>query len=409
MRIAVIFGGESVEHEISIISALQAIEQLDVTKYDVVPVYISKKNQWYVGDVLTDITNYKDLEFVTSNAQRVCLLADGSKYYFYKYPLSTIGKKPLCEFDVAFPIVHGTNLEDGTLQGHLESLRIPYVGPHVSAAAVGQDKVLMKMIWQATDLPVVPYIWCYSVQWEKAKEMYVERLEKQFGFPMIIKPASLGSSVGISIVQDTASLIQAMDDATKYDDKIIVEQALTDFTEVNCSVIGNGAVAQSSVIEKVFNQDAILSYQDKYQGGSKGTKQTSGLKMSSSGTKQGTGGGMASTNREIPANLDDKITQKIQSLAELGFQSLGMSGVSRIDFLIDNQTNTVYLNEINTIPGSLSFYLWAESGKQFPQLLDELIQIAIERFHQKEQKIYSYETNILEQQQKGSLKGSKIK
>ena len=411
IRVAVVFGGQSVEHEVSIISAHQAMEHFDTTKYEVIPVYISKENQWFTGDVLKDIKQFKDLDFVKKNAKQVTLIHEGSRYFLYEYPFKLLKTKPLVEFDVAFPIVHGTNVEDGTLQGLFEAKGPPYAGPNLLGAAVGQDKVIMKMVWQAAGLPVLPYVWFYSSQWLEVKDEYVKTLKQQLGFPMIVKPASLGSSVGISIAKDEAELVIAIDNAIQYDEKILVEEALTDFTEVNCSVLGNNAKVQASVLERVFGNDEILSYQDKYLGGTNGNK-VKGAKTPSkaplknaapAGVKgvkgaKGGDGGMANTNRELPANLPEKMTKAIQSIAEVSFQTLNMSGVSRIDFMIDNKANKVYLNEINTIPGSLAYYLWEATGVSFTELLDRLVTIAIDRKKIKEQMIFTYDSNILANQ-----------
>jgi len=412
IRLAVIFGGESVEHEISIISAHQVMEAFDRQKYEVIPVYIAKNSEWYVGDVLKDITNYEDLDFIIKNAKKVKLVADQNKYFLYGYPFKFFKAKPLVEFDLAFPIVHGTNLEDGTLQGLLESNNIPYAGPNITGAAVGQDKVLMKMIWQAADLPVLPYVWFYDSQWRDLKSDYTKTLKKRLGFPLIVKPANLGSSVGISIAKDEKALIRAIDEAIKYDSKIIVEKALTDFSEYNCSVLGNNAAVKASVIEQVFGSDEVLSYQDKYQGGSKGASKASKLGTKRAAPLQTSGGskgasGMASTSRQIPAKLNKKMRDAIVGLSEVSFQTLGMSGVSRIDFLVDNETKKIYLNEINTIPGSLAFYLWEASGLQFAALLDELVSIALDRFKTKERMTFTYDTNILAQQTQFGTKGDK--
>lgn len=401
IKIAVVFGGESVEHEISIISAHQALAAFDLTKYDPFPVYISKDNRWYVGNILNDIDNFKDLDFVIKNATEVKLITEGSRYFFYKYPLTSFFPKPMHEFDVAFPIVHGTNVEDGTLQGFFDNMRIPYVGPNLNAAVVGQDKVFMKMIWQASDLPILPYVWFFKEQWKKSQDYYLEKLEQSIDYPMIIKPASLGSSVGISVAKDRDTLVEAIHEAIQYDEKIIVEKALTKFTELNCSVIGMYTKVQASVIEQVFPESDILTYQDKYQGGNTKKHGNSGelshQKMS----------GMVSAHREVPAQIDEETTKKIQKIAELSFMTLGMSGVSRIDFLFDNEANEIFLNEINTIPGSLSFYLWEASGKKFAILLNELIQLAVERQHLRDKKIFSYTTNVLSQTSNQSIKGTK--
>ncbi|MGL5043179.1 MAG: D-alanine--D-alanine ligase family protein [Culicoidibacterales bacterium] len=400
IKVAIIFGGESVEHEISIISAHQAIEAIDKIKYEVIPVYIAKDNRWYTGDILFDLAKFKDLEFIKTNATEVKLITDKSRYFLYEYPFKFLTKKPIAEFDIAFPIVHGTNVEDGTLQGLLQANKIPYVGPGVSAGAVGQDKVLMKLIWQASTLPVLPYVWCYAKQWESMKPQYVEKLIAELGFPMIVKPANLGSSIGISVAKNEEELILAVDDAAKYDEKIIVERALTDFTEINCSVLGTSIHAKASVLEKVYGTKAFLTFEDKYQGGSsKMDKLNNGLKIGAIATKSANG--MARTNRQIPAELGADMTLLIQNISELAFKTLGMSGVSRIDFMLDNQTNKVYLNEINTIPGSLSFYLWQASGVSFSELLDQLIKIAIENFKIREKQTFTYDSNVLSNQNTG--------
>jgi len=394
IRVAVIFGGESVEHEISIISALQAIENFDIEKYEVIPVYIAKNNEWYVGNVLKDIKNYTDLDFIVKNAKRVKLITNKHRYFLYEYPFKAFAKKPIAEFDVAFPIVHGTNVEDGILQGLLEANRIPYAGPKVSSAAVGQDKVLMKMIWQAADLPILPFVWLFKEQWEEDKTNYVEALVKELDFPMIIKPACLGSSVGISIAHTKTELIASIDEATKYDKKIVIEKALTNFTEMNCSVLGDGINVEVSEIEKVFTGEELLSYQEKYQGDSAKSK-TGKLVNNNSKNSPKLSGGMANTSREMPANVSEEVRKNVQALAKLSFVTLGMSGVSRIDFLMDNETSEIYLNEINTIPGSLSFYLWQATGKSFKELLTNLIDVAIKQFKEREKNTYTYDTNVL--------------
>lgn len=403
VRVGVIFGGESVEHEISIISAMQAIAAMDENKYEVVPLYISKQNRWYTGKALTNIETFKDLDAAIANAQQVLLQTEHGHHYVYAFPFKMLKNKPLAEIDVAFPVVHGTNVEDGILQGYLDALRIPYVGPTVGAAAVGQDKVFMKNIWQANGLPVVPFVWLYSNQWEQQPERFVHRIEATLHFPVIVKPANLGSSVGISIAKDTEGLIEAINEAAQYDDKIIVEQVVDNLLEVNCSVLGDFTHAVASPIEEVMGSDEILSYRDKYQGGNgKGGSKADGGKLAplkTSGAKTADGGskgaGMAATNRIIPARISEEATKEIQRLARQAFYTLNMSGVSRIDFLIDKEEGNVYLNEINTIPGSLSFYLWQESGIDFTELTDRLIQFAIKAKQRRERKVFSYDSNVL--------------
>lgn len=387
-KVAVIFGGVSVEHEVSVISALQAIHAMDESKYEAIPIYISKSKEWYTGDVLKDIANYKDLEQLFKNADKVVLEQENeSKVILRKKERTLFSKGIISAIDVVFPVIHGTNGEDGSLQGYLELLGLPYAGCDVASSAAGMDKVMMKQILRDTGIPIVDYEWFYSSKWHGDQEE-VKGLAEKVGYPVIVKPANLGSSVGISKATNEEELEEAIELAISYSFKIIIEKMVTDLTEVNCSVIGDYEEVESSVCEQVLSTDEILSYADKYQ----------------SGGKTGDSKGMESVNRVIPAEISDQATKTVKELAERTFRVLNASGVSRIDFLIDKEEN-IFVNEINTIPGSLSFYLWEPTGKDFTALTDQLIQLALKRERERQSIQFSIDTNLFSLHSKGGVKG----
>ncbi len=392
LKVGVFFGGESVEHEISIISANQAMHAIDKTKYDVVPVYLSKKREWYTGEALFDVKEYKNLDALLKKCQRIVIVPNNGKIQIERYPAKKFGNNVVNTIDVAIPVIHGTNGEDGALQGFFELNGIPYSGCEVAAAAVGQDKVFMKNILRDSGLPITNYVWYYSSDWFADQEACLDAIEEKLTYPVMIKPASLGSSVGISKANDRASLEEGITEAISYDKKFIVE-----LVEVNCSVIGDFSSAKPSVLEEVMGSDEFLSFRDKYEGGggSKGAK-TGGTKSQ----------GMASTNRIIPARLTDEGTKYVQDLAVQTFRVLGSAGVARIDFLINAENNEVYVNEINTIPGSLSFYLWEKTDRNFTELMTSLVELALKRQRERESLTFSFESNVLALQGAGT-KGAK--
>ena len=346
IRVGVIFGGESVEHEVSIISALQAISHIDKNKYDVVPIYISKQKSWYTGESLSKIENFKDLSSVKKHSKQVSLCKLNGEFVL----LSTKGllNKVIDKIDVAFPIVHGQNVEDGTLAGFLDTIGIPYVGPNVLGAALGQDKVVMKQVFAASNVPIVDYVWFYDIDYLNDKEKYLKQIDK-LGYPVVVKPANLGSSVGINFVKSNEEIEDAINEATMYDKKVIVEKAVDNLVEVNCSVVGNYERQEASEIEEVLSDNSILTYEDKYIGNKK--------------TKGECSKGMVNTSRIIPAKINKKLYEEVKKVSKEAFKALNLCGVARIDFLIDTKKELVYVNEPNTIPGSLSFYLWEPIGK----------------------------------------------
>lgn len=382
IRLGVIFGGETVEHEVSIITALQAMEHINQDKYDIIPIYITKEREWYTGKMLMDIDVFRNFEDLKRYANKCALIKKDGRYFLQK--TTGVFRKNIAELDVAFPIVHGNNVEDGTLAGLLDSVGIPYVGSGVIGSALGQDKVIMKQVFSAMRLPIVDYVWFYDTDYAEIADDIKRKIEN-LGYPVIVKPAKLGSSVGITYVKEPKDINSAIDEAIKYDNKIIVEKAVSNLVEVNCSVLGNYTYQQTSEIEEIKSKSDFLTYQDKYLGNGKGSKGSKGI-----GSK-----GMASASRIIPARIDTDTEEKVRKIACEAFKALNLSGVCRIDFLIDKETREVYINEPNTIPGSLSFYLWEPVGKKYEQLLDELITLAIKDYKAKHKKIYTFDTNIL--------------
>lgn len=402
IKVGVIFGGESAEHEVSIISAIQAINKMNEEKYDIIPIYITKDRQWYTGAMLKDIDSYQDLSLIKKYATNVVLVEKNNRFILQKK--KGLFKREVAEIDIAFPIVHGTNVEDGVLQGYLQTIGIPFVGPNTYAGVVGQDKVFMKAIFEKEDLPLSKYVWFYDSEYKTNKDEVLKKISK-LKYPLIVKPATTGSSIGISYAEDEAKLCEAIDDAINYDTKILVEEVVENLKEVNISVLGNYEHQKLSVIEEVNGHNKFLTYEDKYIGGGK-TKAKFGVKSvpSCKGSK-----GMLSASRKIPADLSDKLKEEVETVAKKAFKALGSSGCCRIDFLIDSKKNKVYVNEINSIPGSLAFYLWEPLGKDYTELLDDMINIGIKDYKKRSSKTYTFDTNILQGFANNSLKGGKTK
>ena len=390
LRVGVIFGGESVEHEVSVISAVQAMKNLDEEKYEIIPIYITKNREWYTGGLLRNIEVYSDLELLKKYATNVVLYNKDNNFVLQK---KTGIKRIINYVDVILPIVHGTNVEDGTLQGFLELIGIPYVGSNVYASAVGQDKVFQKQIFESSDLLISKYVWFFDNEYKEDENTILSKIKK-LGYPVMVKPARLGSSVGISKVKTEEEIREAIEDAIKYDEKVVVEKVVENLVEVNCSVIGNYEYQEASELEEVMGVDEFLSYRDKYIG--EGSKKT-GNKTS----------GMVATNRVLPARLDESIAEEVTNMAKKAFKVLNAGGIARVDFLIDKKEKKVYVNEINTIPGSLSFYLWTPKNKSYKDLLDEIISLAVRAYKRKKRKVFTFDTNILSNF--NGLKGSKGK
>ena len=392
IKVGVFFGGASVEHEISVITMNQAINSLDPEKYEIVPIYIAKNGVMYTGDDLLDLYSFKDMDVLLKRCYKVAVVNDGKSIKVIKNPAPIVGKRVINTIDVAFPIVHGTNCEDGTIAGFLNLLGIPYVGPDIISSALGMDKIIQKMVLREAGIPVVDFVSFYSVEYIKDEETVLKNIESKLEYPMIVE------------------LVEAIEFAMEFADRVIVEKAVEDLKEINCSVIGNITESETSVCEEPFFSDDILSYTDKYIGdeNSKGGTISGGKTQASkvAPAKGGVKGEVPEfSNKKIPADISKEKTEEIQKLTKEVFKVLGCSGVARVDFLIDKKTDKVYVNEINTIPGALSYYLWEATGKTFEQELDQIIDIAIKRQRDKEKLTFSYDKNILAMQGNGSKGG----
>ena len=394
VKVGVFFGGKSVEHEVSIITAIQAIENMDKDKYDIVPIYITKDNKMYCGELIGDISNYKDIDNLIKNSIQVTLVQKDNKVVLLRCNKKIYQNETYDYIDIAFPIVHGTNVEDGTLQGFLKMFNLPYVGCDVISSSVGMDKYVCKCVLKDNDIPVLECKCISAKDYNEDSEKTIKEIEEKFSYPVIVKPINLGSSVGIKIARTQEELREAIENAYTYSRKILIERAIKNLKEVNCSVVGDYEFAKASECEEPVKTDEILSYEDKYiSGGKKG-----GIKAG--GTKHMNAGGL-----KLPAEISEEQRKKIQELAIKTFTVLGCSGVIRIDFMIDQDTKEIFVNEVNTIPGSLSFHLWKAAGLDYTKLLDELIDLALKRNREEKNLIFSFDTNILSGVSMNSLKG----
>ncbi len=373
-KIGVIFGGCSVEHEVSIITAVQAMEYIDHEKYEIVPIYIDKKRRWFTGANLLKMESYKDLDNIF--ATEVCLIKKGSEFVLVK--AKGLLKKEIKSIDLAFPIVHGKGVEDGSLSGFLETIGIPYIGCSMLGASLGQDKVVQKQVLRSDDIPVVNFIWFYESEYLNNKKNILKNV-KDLGYPVIVKPARLGSSIGITYVKDESEISEAIETACEYDEKIVIEEVVPNLLEVDCAVIGNEEKIETSLIGEMNTNNSFLTFEDKYlsEGGEKSSKcdNESGF--------------------IIPARLDKEIENKIIDLSKKAFRSLNLKGITRFDFLVDKESKNVYVNEPNTIPGCLAFFFFTPKGITYTKLLDDVIKMTLDDYKKNMKKTTSFESNVL--------------
>ena len=386
--VGVIFGGRSVEHDVSIVTAQQVMQAFDNTRYDVVAIYITRDGKWYSGEPLKNIENFKENEVISyDGVEEVLLSPDVRHHGLIRNPLAgRFQKSDVIRLDVLFPAVHGSHGEDGTLQGLFELADIPYVGFATCGSALTNDKVLTKQILQQNGIPVVDGITFSRADWLDNPEAIVAKIEEQLGFPVFVKPATLGSSIGVSPADDADILRGSIDMAVNFDRRVLVETAITGGIEINCSVMGYGNDIMTSVLEQPLSWSDFLAFEDKYLRGSDGMK---------------------SADRIIPAPLEDSLTAKIQSLSKEAFKAVDGRGIVRIDFLVKPDEGEVYLNEMNTMPGSLSFYLWRETDMTDAQVVDHLVKLARDAYAEKRRNMYDYKTNLVEVAAGRGLKGSK--
>ncbi len=380
----VVYGGASPEHEVAVITALQVMNALKASGFNVMPVYISKEGNWFLGndDYLKPDT-YKDLVKTERLGKRVIFSPDRnfgllSKGFLGFFPSEV-------QPEVIFPVIHGKNGEDGTLQGLFELANIPYVGCGVTASGVKIDKFVAKKVAESLGIKVIKDV---LVGKDEALDLTGIKL------PVFVKPIGLGSSIGLSKVDKKADLADALEVAFCYDNRVMIEEAIDDPYEVNIAIIGNDPY-ELSVTEQPVASGEVLSFDDKYVG------------------EAGKSRGMASAKRYIPAKVDQKIIKEVEENALKFFRCIGGKGIARVDFLVDKK-GTVYFNEINTMPGSLAFYLWEKTclpaGKAnlpFPKLVSRLVDLAVSDWEAKQGLIRSFETNILSSFATGGIKGGK--
>jgi D-alanine-D-alanine ligase len=362
-RIGVIFGGRSGEHEISIRSAKTVIEQIDKNKYEVVPIAISPDGKWLNPFEAMEMLPEAARQLLTHQTENfphetIALLGDTSFKGLTRLETAD-GKERVAPLDVVFPVLHGTFGEDGTIQGLLEMADIPYVGCGVLASSCGMDKVVMKTLFRDAGLPICRYVWFLRSEWERAGEAAVEQVKAKLGFPCFVKPANLGSSVGVSRADNEISLREAVELAAEYDRKIIVEEAL-DMREIECAVIGNDEPRASLPGEYIIIDESkkFLDYTEKYSG-------------------------TGNNDFVVPAPISDELTKKIQEMAIRAFRAIDGSGLARVDFFLRNDTGALLVNEINTLPGMTSSSgfpkMWEGTGLNFSQVIDGLVTLAIDR------------------------------
>ena len=390
IKVGVFFGGKSVEHEVSVISGIQALMAFDKEKYDAIPVYITKDNEMYTGEAIGDIKNYKNIPELLKNSIRIFLICEQGKLNMVRYPEKKLGNSIVDYIDVAFPVVHGANVEDGSLQGFLGHYNVPIVGCDVAASAVTMDKYVMKAVLKDNDIPVLDCVTLHVKEYQADEETAYRKIEEKIAYPVIVKPVNLGSSVGIKVAKDREGLAQALEYAYEFGQKVLIEKAIMNLREINCAVLGDYESAQASECEEPVANDEILSYEDKYVAGGKNGSE-----------------GMRTAKRELPANISPQVREKIRELAVQTFRVLGCNGVSRIDFMIDKDTDNIYVNEINPIPGSLAFYLWEALGKPYSELLDDMVKLALKREREEKNLMTSFESNILQNANMSGAKGIK--
>ena len=400
IRAGVFFGGASVEHEVSVITAMQAIGAMDENKYQVIPVYVSKAGEFYTGDHLKQLESYRDIPAALARAQKVVMMKQKDQTVLVLEKQKPFGSSVVATLDVALPIFHGTGGEDGTMQAHFERLELPYTGPDVCASAIGMDKWAMKALFNIAGVPCLPGVKTGRSAYYTDPDAAMDAIEQKIGYPVIVKPYNLGSSVGIGKARNRQALEEALEEAFRYAEYALCERAIEKLREINCSVLGDGEEARASVCEEPLNATDFLTYADKYQsgGGSKGSK----------GAKSGGGSeGMSSLARKVPADLDEATADTIRRMCVDAFHAVDAAGVCRVDCMIDGDSGEIFVNEINTIPGSLSFYLWEATGLSFTALMDELVRLALKRQRRRKQLQFSFDTNLLSTAQLGGAKGSK--
>lgn len=388
IRLALIYGSRTCEHDVSIISALQAAQHVNPDDYDLIYVYIDQNGEWYTGEKLADISLYRN--FDKRAVVRVIPMGAEGKLRLMQHPddkLLPIGRlRQIAEADVVMPVMHGMNGEDGTLQGMLELWNIPYTSSGVLGSALGMDKIAMKRMFRACGFPVLKDVCVERSEWKRNRAGVLSRVMNELSFPVYVKPSNLGSSIGINRADNKNGLEDAIDIAVSYDRRVQVETGIQDLMEINCAVLGYGGDAMASVTEMPVRWSDFLSFDEKYLRGAKG---------SAKGTKSAPSKGMSSLSRQMPAPISPELTHRVEELAVDAFKALDCKGVARIDFLYDKAADELYIGEINTIPGSLAFYLWEGRGISFERMIDMMVEYAFRANADRNENVFSYQSAIL--------------
>ena len=386
--IGVVFGGRSVEHDVSIVTGQQVMRAFDKEQFEVVPIYIDRDGKWFTGDALRDLKSFEQPVHTLDGVQEVVLSPNTNHHGLIVNPLPSglFGKSQIKRLDVIFPALHGTHGEDGTIQGLCELADIAYTGCGVLASALANDKIVSKVVLRQHSIPVLDAVSLSRAEWEQAPDRAVAHILSVLKFPVFVKPATLGSSIGVARADDEAMLRRHIDIASSFDRRILVEAAFTGGVEINCAVIGSDPDIEASVLEQPITWEEFLSFEAKYLQG---------------------GEGMKSAERIIPAPLTEAMTHKIQEIAVRAFQAIDGHGTARIDFLVKPETGEVYLNEINTMPGSLAFYLWQEKGMSARDVGEKLVKVAQAAQAEKRRNTYNYQTSLVSLTAARGLKGVK--
>lgn len=387
LTVAVVFGGRSVEHDVSVVTGHQIMRAFDPQSYEIIPIYITRDGKWFTGEPLMNLDNFKNEVISHKGLEQVILSPTVQHHGLIVNPISgRLQKSELKRIDVVFPAIHGSHGEDGTLQGICEMADVPYVGCAVLASAVANDKVITKAVLAQNNIPVVDGILIHRDDWQDNRDAQLNQAIESLSLPVFVKPATLGSSIGVTRADTRESLAMSLDIATNFDRRVLVEKAVIGGVEINCAVMGYSGKMTASILEQPVSWETFLTYEEKYMRG---------------------GGGMKGAERLIPAPISDVLTAKIQQTAISAFRAIDGRGIARIDFLVYPDSETVYLNEINTMPGSLAFYLWRETGLSAQQVVDKLVKLAQDAYADKRKNTYNYETSLIELTASRGLKGVK--
>jgi len=364
LSIGVIFGGNSLEHELSILTAIQAMDNIDKERYDVVPIYVTKDLTMYSGGMLRYIDSYKDFNLINRYARRVNLVNKNGKFI-----LQTTGliKKEYKEIHLAFPMGHGKNTEDGSIIGFLQTLGIPFVGSDIYASSLCQDKIFTKEVLLANGLSAVDYVDFTDADYKNDKEEVFKMIDK-LSYPLIVKPARLGSSIGIEIVNRKEELESSIEKVMQKDSRVLIEEFISNRNEYNMAVLQSKGKLIGSVIEKI-EKDGVCDYYDKYH---KDNDKDDSFK------------------KTYPADISKALTEEIERTSKKVFKVLALSGVARIDYIYDNNKKKLYINEVNTVPNFFSHHLFEDKNIDYRELLGIMIKEAIDKIHKEENMVKTY-------------------